>query len=74
MEAKTRAAWDEHDRMHRLERWRSITMHHEIVADGHRLTTLGGHTGHMTQTVALCENAEIATALAEALSRGRRER
>lgn len=61
------------DEEYALERWRTIVAHHEVYADGHRLMTgPGGHTGHTYQTVALCENAAIATALAEALARARK--
>lgn len=71
MTTLTREEWDAADRAHQLQRWRNITEDREITADGHRLITHGGHTGHMVTTVALCESAEIATALAEALARAR---
>lgn len=71
MTTKTRAEWDAADRAHQLQRWRYIIEVHEITAEGHRLITHGGHTGHMVTTVALCETAEIAPALAEALARAR---
>lgn len=61
------------DEDYELERWRSIVKHYAISADGHRLVTHGAHTGHMIKTVALCETAIIATALAEALARQRED-
>jgi hypothetical protein len=60
------------DEEYELERWQSIVSHFEIVADGHRLVTHGAHTGHVYQTVALCENARIAQALAEAIASQRK--
>ena len=46
----------------------------EIEADGHRLMTLGPHTGHVWQVVALCDTAEIAAAIAAALNKVRKQR
>lgn len=49
-------------------RARHIVNECEIVADGHRLMTLGAHTGHVWRVIAMCENAEIAAAIAGALT------
>lgn len=55
--------------MENTERAAHLVKKCEIVADGHRLMTLGPHTGHTWQVVAFCENAEIAQAIADALKR-----
>lgn len=52
----------------RSERARYIATHCDIVADGHKLLTLGSHTGHQWEVVAYCESAEMAAALAAVLA------
>lgn len=45
----------------------------EIVADGHKLMTVGAHTGHVWRVVAYCETSEIAASIADALARAKTE-
>lgn len=40
----------------------------KVVADGHKLMTMGPHTGHTWQVVAYCETAEIALEIANVLA------
>ena len=68
-----KSKWEKQDAEHQRERWASIVQHYVIFSDGHRLVTHGDHTGHVYQTVALCENEHIASALAAALERQRKE-
>jgi len=43
----------------------------EIVPEGHKLMTLGAHTGHTWKVIAYCENEQIASEIARALERSR---
>ena len=54
------------------EQWaNNLLKNCDIVSDGHRILTLGAHTGHTWKTVALCENAEIAAAIVTAICKAR---
>lgn len=67
-DAATKKSWAERDAEYAAERWRSILQNNSVEAQGHRLVTHGAHTGHAVQTVALCEDAIVAKALADALA------
>lgn len=56
---------------HALHRARYMVERCKIEADGHRLVTLGAHTGHAYKVRAFCENEQVASEIAAALARAR---
>lgn len=45
----------------------NILTRHEVWAEGHKIRTLGPHTGHMVTDIAYCRDDEIASHIAECI-------
>lgn len=51
-----------------LEHYGNPMSEYGIWAQGHAIRTVGPHTGHSVKTIALCENEQVAEALATAFA------
>lgn len=45
----------------------SILTRYDVWADGHKLRTLGPHTGHMVTDIAYCRDEEMAAEIADCI-------
>lgn len=68
---KPKAGRDMTEEEHQAHRADYLVRNCEIVAEGYKLMTMVGYTGEVWKTIALCENAGIAAAIATVLAKAR---